>query len=130
MQKNILFFLLSLLVLGACSGLKDRANALDETLRGYEKALRWTQYETLVIFHHSNTKASINVDYLRKLRVSSYTVQSSNMADDHNSYLQSIEIKYYFLDEMKEKTIIDDQTWGFNKDTDQWLRTNALTVFP
>jgi len=119
-------FAIVLLPMLSCSGLRERKTALNDTLRLYERAIRWGQHEKIGKFFDAKLRTSIPVELLKNVRISSYTVQSFDLNNKKNHLRQNVEIKYYFLDRMQVKTVIDKQLWTFHKDAQAWLRQNEF----
>lgn len=112
----------------SCTGLKDRSLTLIDTLRNYERAVRWGNSQTIKSYHTQALKNPLN--QFKNLRVSSYTVQSTKATGDKNKVQQQVEIRYYFLDQLKEKTYIDEQVWEFDNKQRLWLRANDFPMLP
>lgn len=114
--------LLSGMLLTACAGMKDRVELLDSAQRAYEGAVRWGHYD-IVYALHRNADGSIPKapGNLGNYRVTSYTVLSRTLAADKTSAHQSIQIKYYHVDYMQEKTLSQRQHWVFNPQRHVWL---------
>ncbi len=61
--------------------------------------------------------------------MTSYELISRNISKDKLLARQTVEIKYYNLDSMIEKTLIDAQVWEYNREEKTWLLQNGLPDF-
>ena len=70
-QLTIASFIM--LLLGACATTADMMDNLNKTLRSYEKAMRWGQYEAAYSFHKSETGVPISLQKnIENFRVTKY----------------------------------------------------------
>ena len=122
--------LLSSVLLSACAGIKDRVQLLDNAQRTYESAVRWGHYDIVYALHPNADGSTPAIpDKLDNYRVTSYTVLSNTLAADEASADQSIEIKYYHVDYLKEKTISQRQHWVFSTQRHVWFVTSPPPHF-
>lgn len=69
---RLTLLLLITLLLGACSTTRDQMDDLNKTLRGYEKAIRWAQYESAYSFHKLEGGAPGMQENIENFRVTKY----------------------------------------------------------
>jgi hypothetical protein len=135
MQPTILrhaTLLLICTVLAACASisLKDRMELLDHTQHTYESAVRWGHFENAYAMHRSPDGSVPTPDpKLNNYKVTSYRVLSHSVAADQASSDQVVQIKYYHVDYMIEKTLTLQQHWRYDAPTDTWLITSAPPEF-
>ena len=115
-------------MLAACTGLKDRNLSLIDTLRSYETAVRWGNADNIKTMHNKELKNPLT--QFTNMRISSYTIQSTRANADKNKIQQQVEIRYYFLDQLKEKIFLDEQIWEFDDKQRVWLRSNDFPMLP
>ncbi len=68
----------------------------------------------------------MDLDRLRLFRVTQYTIRSAIPVDDGDGLIQVVEIRMFNKNQARERTIIDEQVWKFNEDTERWLMHNGL----
>ena len=126
----------TLLVLGmatlltGCPQTKEDKD-LSETLTQYESIVRWAQWDAAVDFvspeyqrEHPITR--LDLDRLRLFRVTQYVVRSSAPVDEGMGLLQVVEIRMFNKNQARERTIIDEQYWKFNPQTERWQLHSGL----
>ena len=126
----------TLLVLGmatlltGCPQTKEDKD-LSETLTQYESIVRWAQWDAAVDFvspeyqrEHPITR--LDLDRLRLFRVTQYVVRSSAPVDEGMGLLQIVEIRMFNKNQARERTIIDEQYWKFNPQTERWQLHSGL----
>lgn len=125
-EINVLIrsFKLSLLVvlsslLFSCSTM-DEMQALDASVRAYERAIRWGDFAKAKSFHKNNPQLSdLERRRLKFYRITSYSVIRNETSNDKNS-LSMVEIKYYKNDRPVIKTLSVKQHWKRDKGSDIW----------
>jgi hypothetical protein len=119
--------------LGACSTLHEqrRSDLLDSSLRGYEKAIRWSEFEVANTFRKDGDKSEPVPDFqaLRDIRVTSYDVTTRDVDEDKTEARQSVRIGYYNVNYLREKTLTDKQHWLFDEEAKRWYLDGSLPVF-
>lgn len=104
---------------------------LSETLKQYETIVRWAQWDAAVNFismeyqqEHPITR--LELDRLRLFRVTQYLVRSSTPIDDGNGLIQIVEIRMFNKNQARERSIIDEQHWKYNEETERWKLHSSL----
>ena len=120
--------LISAVILAGCATMeKDtRIEILSETTDRYRSAIQWRLYETA---QAADTKDSSDLERLKKIKVTSYKSVHRDISEDGSEAKDIIEIKYYDIDYMVEKTIIDKQLWMYNSDKKTWNLQGGLPEF-
>ncbi len=117
-------------LLSACPQTKE-GKTLSDTLEQYETMIRWAQWDAAVNFisldyQEDNPITRLELDRLRLFRVTNYLVRSSVPVDDGNGLLQSVEIRMFNKNQARERSIIDEQHWKYNKQTESWQLHSGL----
>ena len=126
----------SILMLGiatllvACPETKEDKD-LSETLEQYEIIVRWAQWDAAVDFvaleyQQENPITRLDLDRLRLFRVTQYIVRSAVPFDEGNGLIQVVEIRMFNKNQARERSIIDEQTWKYNVDTERWQLHSGL----
>ncbi len=117
-------------LLTACASLKDRDDLLEQAQRNYESAVRWGHFDSAFAMHR-NADGSVPTPSPRlgNYQVTSYHVLSRGVANDQNSADQVVEIKYYNVDYMREKTLTLRQHWRYDAAKQRWAVTSPPPDF-
>ena len=117
-------------LLVACPETKEDKD-LSETLEQYEIIVRWAQWDAAVDFvsleyqqEHPITR--LELDRLRLFRVTQYIVRSSVPFDEGNALMQVVEIRMFNKNQARERSIIDEQTWKYDAETERWQLYSGL----
>lgn len=127
--RTILIVSLATLISG-CPKTKEEKD-LSETLLQYETIVRWAQWDAAADFispeymqEHPITR--LELDRLRLFRVTQYAVRSAIPVDDGNGLIQVVEIRMFNKNQARERTIINEQVWKFNEETERWQMHSGL----
>jgi len=117
-------------LLSGCPQTKDNSD-LSETLQQYETIVRWSQWDAAVNFiateyKEKNPITRLEIERLRLFRVTKYAVRSSVPIDDGNGLVQIVEIYMFNKNQARERSIIDEQHWKYNKEIERWLLHSGL----
>jgi len=117
-------------LLQGCPQTREDKN-LSETLRQYEKIVRWAQWDTATEFispeylqEHPITR--LEMDRLRLFRVTRYTLRSSTPVDEGQGLIQVVELRIFNKNQARERTIIDEQYWKYDEERQRWLLHSGL----
>jgi hypothetical protein len=130
-RLNILTLLIILLLIG-CSSItaKSRRIDFDGISKAYRHAIResdfWAAYQ---FTDPANNKKEFDVERYKNTQVVKYKVVNIDIAADHLTVKQNVEIEYYLLDRVVLQTIQDRQLWKYDKKNQSWLLQTGLPVF-
>jgi hypothetical protein len=127
--RTLVTLSLATLLLG-CPQTKEE-KGLSETLTQYETIIRWAQWDAAVDFispeyqqEHPITR--LDLDRLRLFRVTQYMVRSSAPVDGGNGLMQVVEIRMFNKNQARERSVIDEQYWKYNEQTERWKLHSGL----
>ena len=127
--RTILLLSLAILLAGCPKTKEDKD--LSETLKQYETIVRWAQWDAAIDFvsmeyqeEHPITR--LDLDRLRLFRVTQYLVRSSAPIDEGNGLIQVVEIRMFNKNQARERSIIDEQYWKYNEETERWKLHSGL----
>lgn len=106
-----------LLLLSACATSTDRAFELDNTLRAYENAIRWSDFERAKAFYKSDAPTVFGV---KGVRVTGYDVTRQDASEDGLLIKQTVEIRYYRHDDVRVRKVVDEQEWDYDREHGRW----------
>jgi hypothetical protein len=127
--RTILLLSLTTLLAGCPQTKEDKD--LSETLKQYETIVRWAQWDAAIDFvsmeyQVENPITRLELDRLRLFRVTQYVVRSSAPIDEGNGLIQVVEIRMFNKNQARERSIIDEQYWKYNAETERWKLHSGL----
>ena len=127
--RTILIVSLATLISG-CPKTKEE-KGLSETLLQYETIVRWAQWDAAADFIapeylEENPISRLELDRLRLFRVTQYTIRSAIPVNDGDGLVQVVEIKMFNKNQARERTIINEQIWKYNEETERWQMHSGL----
>ena len=126
------FLLIAAIILAGCATTEkdSRMETLSKTTDKYRNAIRWGLYETAENLREAGgDKDRSNLERLKKIKVTAYKSVHRDVSENGTVAKHIIEIKYYHIDYMVEKTIIDKQLWKYNSDKKTWHLQSRLPEF-
>ena len=132
MTKYILSIFI--LIVTGCATLNEREmlKSLEAVTDKYENSIRWGNYEAANSFIEKSEESKHNtLDFkrLRKIKVSLYTVRNRDVEKEELRATQVVEIRYYHIDYMIEKVLIDKQLWEYDASEEKWHLKSAFPDF-
>ncbi len=130
LQVVLCFCILSFL---GCATYKDQKQleTFEKTTDSYGLALRWGYYEMAYKFIKikDNEKQAPTFEKFKDIKVTSYEIQRINISENKQSVKQTVEIQYYKINQMIEKTLIDSQSWEYDVTEQKWYLHSGLPDF-
>ena len=132
MRTGITFVILAVAfsVLVSCAT-KDPKNELGYALRGYEREIRWGEWDKAAQFHE-NPEVAWKPEVRQRLshiRISGYDVINGTMTSDKSMMVQTVRVRYFNDANYVERTLMDRQTWKYNKKVQKWFLSSELPKF-
>jgi len=127
----ILMMIFTSLLLSGCASSNKQAKSLDETLKQYEMVIRWSQWDAaadyLSIDYLTNHPISrLDMDRLRLFKVTQYIIRSAIPFDDGLAMRQVVQIKLFNKNRAVERTLIDQQEWRYDTESERWFLHSGL----
>ncbi len=127
--RTIIMFGLAVLLVGCPKTKEDRD--LTETLKQYETIIRWAQWDAAANFisaeyQEEHPISRLELDRLRLFRVTRYTLRSSTPVDEGMGLRQVVELRIFNKNQVRERTIIDEQYWKYDEEQKRWLLHSGL----
>ena len=124
-MANYIYYLCFLVLAGCAtleSSLERRQETFEITTFNYEKAIRWGHYELAYdsVKVNDTDQKKPDFDKLRDVRVSSYEVLNRTISEGELQAQQTVEIKYYNVNSLIEKTLVHKELWEFDRDKKTW----------
>lgn len=109
------------LVLGACATTADKADKLERTVRGYEKALRWAKFDMAYsYFKWDSGEQPVVPKDLKLIRITTYRIANRNFDEEAMTASQVVTIRYYNQSDLRERELEDHQKWKYFHDEKRW----------
>lgn len=117
-------------LLSGCPQTKEDKD-LSETLLQYETLVRWAQWDAAIDFISpeyliDNPVTRLDMDRLRLFRVTQYVIRSAVPVNEGKSLIQVVEIRMFNKNQARERSIIDEQIWKYNEETERWQLHSGL----
>jgi hypothetical protein len=126
-----LLALLSALLVGCAATGGQRDRSLEETLRAYEKAIRWGEFNTAGQFLHPEhmptpREGELMMKRYEQININGYVVKSQSPATDENTYLQTAQVSFENRHNGRVRSINDPQVWRWEQEPQRWMLTSGL----
>ena len=110
-------------LLSACPQTKEDKD-LTDTLQQYETIVRWAQWDAAIDFvsmeyQKEHPISRLELDRLRLFRVTQYSVRSAAPVDEGKGLIQVVEIRMFNKNQARERSIIDEQYWKYDKERER-----------
>jgi hypothetical protein len=132
LKKPHIFLLLLLVIIisttAGCFATMGKKQKLDDTLRTYEGAIRWNEFEMANSFG-ANQKTSPDLSKLQNIRVTAYQVKNSIASEDELKARQTVVVQYYDASTMRQETAVHNQQWRYDEEQKRWLVEPSLPDF-
>ena len=122
---------LLVLFIVACATTSGMDQSRGETLKQYEAVIRWSEWDGAVNYlapdyleEHPITR--LELDRLRLFRVTGYEVRSTQIYDEGITMTQVVEISLFHKSQAVEKSIVDEQIWRYDEESQVWLLHSGL----
>ncbi|MFZ0612122.1 MAG: hypothetical protein WAM73_07800 [Desulfobacterales bacterium] len=124
---------LCLALLAGCAAYTEmkKQDDFDETSRSYEKMIFWSNFDTADSFRDPQDREAhpLDIEDLKKVKVTAYSVKKVSVSADQAEVRQVVEIGYYRIDEVKVKTMRDQQVWTYDPSLKHWFLNSGLPPF-
>jgi len=130
--RNISLIVVIALLFTGCQTIKkqDMQDTLSKVLHSYELTTRWGELSQIYSFllPEMAKQAQIQED-IDNIRVTHYEVIKRPGSDSGEEVMQSVLIRYIYIDRQVEKSLVDHQQWQYNDDAREWRRSNPIPRF-
>jgi hypothetical protein len=123
-----LILLATILITAGCFATMGKMQKLDDTLRTYEGAIRWNEFEMANSFG-VNQQTSPDFPKLQNIRVTAYQVKNSSASKEELKARQTVVIQYYDASTMRQQTAVHNQQWRYDEEQSRWLVEPNLPNF-
>jgi hypothetical protein len=131
MLKYFLSFFVVFLV--GCATLEEskQQDSFDVAANAYKQSILFGKYQVANGFRKAplSDQEPLDLRRLKKIRVTSYELTAVNVSQDRLLVYQTVEISYYNIDNMLERTLTDKQLWKYDTEAKTWHIHSDLPDF-
>ena len=126
------FLLAALVALAGCAALasKSRMEQLDNLMRGYAKALTWSDFTMA----YSATQGALNTPLpdaaaLKDIKITSYEPAAPLVEQDGKSIKRVARIRYVHTSRMAERSLTTNEEWTYSEEAGRWFLVSGFPQF-
>jgi hypothetical protein len=128
-KTGIYLVMTLLLTLYGCIS-DPKISELEDTLRAYERAVRWSDFQLVPGFRGKEKASEVLAgEKLKSIKVTGYTARQLLVSDTGMAASQIVEVRYYDENVAREHAVIDRQKWVYDSDVDHWVLVSQLPAF-
>lgn len=127
--SHVLWIALISLVLGACSSTGQMMDNLNQTLRSYERAIRWANFDAAYSFHkwEEGEQPTLPAN-MKNIKVTRYQKSSEKFDQKNLRMKQLVTVQYYNTSNLRERSMQIQQDWKYFPDLKRWyLMSDPIT---
>ena len=130
-SRSILLLILStVLMTSSCTYAPKELESLDKTLKAYERAIRWGDFNFARALQAKPVDISdFKRQRLKNIRVTSYKIINKVITPDLSKADLIVDIRYYYDNSVVERVLTDRQSWLYDNDRDRWQLNTAFPDF-
>jgi hypothetical protein len=132
-QRRFLLAAAAALPFAGCEGIKrkDQSMRLNDALRGYTEAVRWSNFDTATLFTVPREGMPRRVDpaTLAGLKVTGFTVRINYVNEAADEADVNIDFSYYHEDQGTIRTVEQHATWYWSDPRGGWVLDDSLPEF-
>jgi hypothetical protein len=130
MRHRILF--LSLMVLAGCAAMESRSRMeqLDNLLRGYARAMTWSDFEVAYTATRAAQETPLpDAAALKQIKVTSYEPAAPLVEQDGKTIKRVARIRYVHISRMAELSLTTDEEWKYSDEAKRWYLQSGFPQF-
>lgn len=130
-MKYVVSFFVIFIV--GCATIREtrQEDSFDVAATAYKQSILLGKYQVANGFRKAPPSGQQPLDLanLKKIRVTAYELTAVKVSQDGLLVYQTVEISYYNIDNMLEKTITDNQIWKYDTEAETWSLHSDLPDF-
>ena len=120
----------ALILMGCAStGEKGRLEQFEKTSRLYERAIRWSDFQSAYALTKPDPAQRPDFQRLGRIRVTSYEPLGAFPDAEAREIRQTVAIEYVFVNAMRVQRLTDQQVWVYEEASERWRLTTGLPSF-
>ena len=124
--------LFSMVALAGCAALesKSRMEQLDNLMRGYAKALAWSDFAVAYTATKAAQQAPLpDAAALKDIKITSYEPAAALVERDGKSIKRVARIRYVHTSRMAERSLTTDEEWRYSDEAGRWFLQSGFPQF-
>ncbi len=130
--KYVTIMIAIIILLSGCSiSAGNKQNRMfSDSHDAYRHAILWSDFENASSFLKPDRQSVFKLDPIySKIKVTAYDEKNFVVNSDNSRVEQTVQIRYYWVDQMIEKDITVNPTWEWDANSQIWYLTSGLPVF-
>lgn len=130
-QAFVLVLVITVVLIG-CATISEqsRMTEFEKISRRYKALVLLSEFEAAYMFTDTeNMIEDVNLDALKKIKVTDYALKSYYISNDRLEINQSVKMEYHWLDIYRVRTILDKQVWKYDEEKETWVLQTGLPRF-
>ncbi len=121
-----------LMLVAGCGTISDMSQKkkFSELSKAYKDAILWSDFEYASEFLADGLENKDRLDpSYANVKVTAFEKKRNIVDPDVNKIEEVVEIRYYWIDRMVEKSVTDNQVWIWNPEAQNWFLVTGLPDF-
>jgi len=130
MRHRIL--LLGMAVLAGCAAMESRSRMeqLDNLMRGYAKALEWSDFEVAYTATQAAQVAPLpDAAALKEIKITAYEPATPLVEQDGKTIRRVARIRYVHTSRMAERSLTTNEEWQYSDEAGRWYLQSGFPQF-
>jgi hypothetical protein len=130
MRHRIL--LLGMVVLAGCAAMESRSRMeqLDSLLRGYAKALTWSDFEVAYTATQAAQVAPLpDAALLKDIKITAYEPATPLVEKEGKTIRRVARIRYVHTSRMAERSLTTNEEWKYSDEAGRWFLSSGFPQF-
>jgi len=124
--------LLGMVLLAGCAVLesKSRMEQLDNLMRGYARALAWSDFAVAYTATRAAQEAPLpDAAALKDIKITAYEPAAPLVEQDGKSIKRVARIRYVHTSRMAERSLTTDEEWKYSDEAGRWFLQSGFPQF-
>jgi hypothetical protein len=131
-KYRILAVIIMMVLLSGCAQMisSRHEKIFTDIHKAYKNAILWSDFEYASSFHKTDSQDQARLDPMYyKIKVTAYDEKRHVINSDATKIEQTVQIQYYWTDQMLEKIIIINPVWEWDTQSKYWYLSTGLPHF-
>jgi hypothetical protein len=127
-----LFFIVMMVLLVGCIRMANiqQKEKFKDINNAYRQAILWSEFEYASSFHESHLQNQVKLDPIYKvIKVTAYDEIRNVVNSDATQIEQTVNIQYYRIDQMLEKSTVFYPVWKWDTRSKNWYLISSMPLF-
>jgi hypothetical protein len=127
--SGIIMIMILLIGCAQLNNIKKKQMFSDIT-NAYRNSILWSDFEYALSFHKKSLYNQVELDPMyKKIKVTAYDEQRHVVNFNETQIDQTVQIQYYWKDQMLEKSIMVYPVWEWDTHSQNWYLISGLPLF-